>query len=62
MEQFGEVLSCKIKKNSYGYVQFDRKEDADKALEKLNGETKWGKKLELEIFKPQKDRESDVKN
>lgn len=62
MEKFGPVLSCRIKKNGYGYVQFDKKEDAEKAIKELNGATKWGKKLELEIFKPQKERESDTKN
>lgn len=36
----------------YGYVQFEKPEDANKCIEDLNGKEMWGHKLELEIFKP----------
>ena len=41
ISEYGEILSCKIsrtegKSNGYGYIQFKKREDAEKAIEALN--------------------------
>lgn len=62
VSQYGKVLSSKIKKHDnqkslgYGYVQFETRDDAQKAVEELNGKVVWGKKLEVDFFKSQKER------
>lgn len=33
MEKYGKVLSTKISKNGYGYVQFASKDEAEKAID-----------------------------
>lgn len=68
MKNFGNVLSCEIKKNSkgeslkYGYVQFENKEEANLAVKKLFKLKKWGMILEASIFVDQKDRKNLSKN
>ena len=68
MKNFGNVLSCEIRKNfkgeslKYGYVQFKNPEEAKLAVEKLNGQKKWGLILEAKIFIDQKDRINFINN
>lgn len=57
MRRFGNVVSCKITLNNYGYVQFEKAEEAQKAIKAINGTTQWDKVIHLEIFKSQKERE-----
>lgn len=57
MKRFGNVLSCKITPNNYGYVQFEKAEEAQKAIKGINGTEQFGKVIHLEIFKSQKERE-----
>eukprot|EP00826_Nyctotherus_ovalis_P034315 TRINITY_DN2837_c0_g1_i14.p1 TRINITY_DN2837_c0_g1~~TRINITY_DN2837_c0_g1_i14.p1 ORF type:complete len:431 (+),score=118.61 TRINITY_DN2837_c0_g1_i14:184-1476(+) len=53
---FGKIFSARVKYNpngtckGYGYVQYETKEDADKALGALNGETYKGSKITVEHF------------
>lgn len=52
-KQFGEISSCKLETFSdgssrgYAYVQFSSEEEADKALEAMNGKEIKGKKIEI---------------
>ena len=53
-KQFGTVTSTKIiydkitwESKGFGFVEFEKKEDAEKAMEKLNGLSVKGKKLSV---------------
>jgi len=53
---FGRIFSAKVKYNpngtckGYGYVQYETKEEADKALETMNGKTYKNTKIAVEHF------------
>eukprot|EP00826_Nyctotherus_ovalis_P028641 TRINITY_DN225_c0_g1_i22.p1 TRINITY_DN225_c0_g1~~TRINITY_DN225_c0_g1_i22.p1 ORF type:complete len:421 (-),score=122.62 TRINITY_DN225_c0_g1_i22:478-1740(-) len=53
---FGRIFSARVKYNpngtckGYGYVQYESKDDADKALNAMNGETFKGSKITVEHF------------
>eukprot|EP01065_Artemidia_motanka_P010756 TRINITY_DN1575_c0_g1_i1.p1 TRINITY_DN1575_c0_g1~~TRINITY_DN1575_c0_g1_i1.p1 ORF type:complete len:711 (+),score=221.43 TRINITY_DN1575_c0_g1_i1:192-2324(+) len=58
-EAVGPVLSCRIgdEKNEslgYGYVQFEREEDAKMAIEKVNGNFVDGCQLTVQVYRPHK--------
>lgn len=57
MRRFGNVLSCKITNNDYGYVQFEKAEEAQKAIKAINNTEQWGRVINLSIFKSQVERE-----
>lgn len=63
---FGKISSCKVKyRNSgkckgYGYVQFEVKESAEKALSSANGSALKGLKIEVSPYKPPKERNSSI--
>lgn len=65
MKKYGNVLSCIIKKNykgeslGFGYVQFEKVDEAIKAVEELNGKKCFGDVISLERFIPQKYKNSD---
>lgn len=50
-EKFGTILSCKVatdddgKSRGHGFVQFDKQESAESAIEALNGATVEGKQM-----------------
>ena len=60
-QTYGEVISCKLptlpggKNKGFGYVQFRRPSDAERAITELNGATINGKKITVEKYK-KKDR------
>ncbi|MDR3736094.1 MAG: hypothetical protein P4L10_11225 [Acidobacteriaceae bacterium] len=59
---FGKIFSCRVKYNTnnqckgYGYVQFENKEGADKALAEGNGKELKGSKVEVQPFKAREAR------
>ena len=62
-EVYGKISSCKVQNKDgsslgYGFVQFDRDEDALKAIEKVNGMVILGQTVKVELFKPFAERES----
>lgn len=67
-EEHGKIMSCQIKKDDkgnslgYAYVQFEKAEDAQVAIEQLNGQEKWGAKLEVQKFISSKHRKIEKKN
>lgn len=67
-EEFGNILSCQIKNDDkgnslgYAYVQYETPEEANAAIEKLNGQEKWGKPLEVQKFVSQRNRKVEKKN
>jgi RNA recognition motif-containing protein len=56
MMKFGTVISCIIKKNvkgesmGFGYVQFEKDDEAAEAIAHLNGKSFFGDVLTLELF------------
>lgn len=55
-KQYGEVKDTKIiydkitwESRGFGFVEFEKKEDAVKAIEGLNGKELVGKKLSVEV-------------
>lgn len=54
MEEYGSVISSKITPNGYGYIQFEKPEEAEEAIKKLNGRDVEGQVLELEIYSEKK--------
>lgn len=66
--EYGSVLSCTIRNDKqgnslgYGYVQFEDKESASRALENLNGFVLGDDKIVVEKFVPQKNRKNTPKN
>ena len=60
--EIGEVISCKLeldslgKSKGYGYVSYADPLDSDKAIEKLNGKEINGKKIEVGILIPSKNK------
>lgn len=56
--KFGEVASCRVsydeigKCKGYGYVSFETKEIAERAIAEMNGKLHNGVKMEIEYFKP----------
>jgi len=56
--QFGEIFCCAIRYDDsnrhlgYGYVQFENKEDAAKALQEMNGKDLEGQPIIVEKFQP----------
>lgn len=62
---FGNILSCKVKTNretgesmGYGFVQFDNVEDANRAIESVNGMNIEGKVVYVGHFKKRESRSS----
>ncbi len=61
-QPFGKIFSCRIKYNlngkckGYGYVQFETKEAADKALAEASGKEVKGSKIAIEPFKARDSR------
>jgi len=59
---FGKIFSCRVKYNpngkckGYGYVQFDTKEAADKAVAEINGKQFKGSVISVEPFKAREAR------
>lgn len=64
--QFGKIFSCRVKYNStgqckgYGYVQFEAKEAAEKAMAEINGKEVKGTKIEVCPFKAREARDSSI--
>jgi polyadenylate-binding protein len=62
----GKIFSCKVKYNTvgkskgYGYVCFDKKEDADKVLASKTPRQFNGTAIEVAPFKPRDTRESSI--
>jgi len=62
----GRVVSCKVKYNTngtckgYGYVQFENKETADKALNEMNERVICGYKINIGPFKSKDNRNSSI--
>eukprot|EP01124_Arcella_intermedia_P004815 TRINITY_DN1276_c0_g1_i1.p1 TRINITY_DN1276_c0_g1~~TRINITY_DN1276_c0_g1_i1.p1 ORF type:complete len:516 (+),score=83.24 TRINITY_DN1276_c0_g1_i1:61-1608(+) len=60
--EFGEILSCKVavddngKSKGFGFVHFKNNEDAQKAIERVNGLTLKGKKVYVGLFLPERER------
>jgi RNA recognition motif-containing protein len=55
-KQYGDVMETKIiydkitwESRGFGFVEFKKKEDAEKAIEGLNGKELVGKKLSVEV-------------
>ena len=63
---YGDIFSCKVKYTGtgickgYGYVQYDNKESAQKALAELNGKDIKGAKVEVSPFKSREGRSSSI--
>ena len=63
---YGKIFSCKVKYDSrgeckgYGYVQFEAKESAEKALADINGKDIKGSKVEVCPFKAREARSSSI--
>lgn len=64
----GKIFSCRVKYNpngkckGYGYVQYDNKEDADKAISEMNGKPFKNGKLMVEPFKSSSSRVASFMN
>ena len=62
--QFGNIVSCKIsigddnESRGYGFVQYQTKEEADKAIEKVNGNKIMDREVTVAHWKPQSERDS----
>jgi polyadenylate-binding protein len=62
----GRVVSCRVRYNingtckGYGYVQFENKETADKALKEMNGREIRGYKIDVGPFKSRDNRNSSI--
>lgn len=62
--QFGNILSCKVasddngESRGFGFVQFESKEIADKAIEMVNGKEIEGKKVLVTHFMPRTQRDT----
>ena len=67
-QQFGTIMCCCVRTDDngqslgYAYVQYENEEDAKRAVEALNGTTKWGNEIKAEIFVPSKKRTMAKKN
>lgn len=65
---FGNIVSCKIavdpagQSKGYGYVQFEREEAAQDAIEKLNGMALNDKVVYVGPFLPKQERENTIDN
>lgn len=59
----GKIISCKLEVNKdgssrgYGYVQFDTKENAQKAIDALNKTTQHGKEIMVTVHSKKTERE-----
>ena len=62
-QPFGKIISCKLEVNKdgsskgYGYVQFDTKENAEKAITELNKTTHQGKEILVTVHSKKNERE-----
>jgi len=62
-KSFGKIISCKLEVSAdgssrgYGYVQFDNKENAEKAIGELNKSTHHGKEILAIVHSKKNDRE-----
>jgi polyadenylate-binding protein len=63
---FGNIVSCKVaidergESKGYGYVQYETKEEADQAIQKVNGMLICDKKVFVGAFVPKQEREKQV--
>lgn len=63
---FGNIVSCKVamdergESKGYGYVQYETKEEADRAIAKVNGMLICDKKVFVGAFVPKQEREKQV--
>lgn len=63
---YGKIFSCRVKYTAdgkckgYGYVQFDTKEAAEKAMAAVNGKEVKGAKIEVGPFKARESRNSSI--
>jgi len=61
-KEFGKIISCKIEvmkegiSKGYGYVQFNNKESAQSAIEKMNNSTHNGKEISVLVHSKKKER------
>jgi len=61
--EFGKIVSCKLEvtrdnvSRGYGYVQFNSKENASSAIEKLNGTEHFGKEIAVTVHSKKNERE-----
>lgn len=64
--EVGKVVSCRVRYNAngtcrgYGYVQFENKETADKALAEMNGREIRGYRVDVGPFKARDSRNSSI--
>lgn len=67
-KEFGKVISCKLEvsvdgsSKGFGYVQYDTKETAVSALEKLNNFKVQDKEIQVYIFSKKNEREDQSEN
>lgn len=61
-EPFGEVISVKIitdrmtgRSKGFGFVEMSEKEEAEKAIEKLNGSEIEGRNIRVNVARPRKE-------
>jgi len=64
--QFGNIVSCKVvtdetgASKGYGYVQYETKEEADTAIQSVNGMLICGKQVVVTEFVPKQEREKST--
>lgn len=62
--QFGDIFSAKVQENEYGqhsgygYINYENRASAEKAIEETNGKTIWGSTLEVNFFQKKNEREN----
>ena len=64
-EQFGEVTEVRLimdkfsgKSKGFGFIEMPSKEEADKAIEEMDGQDFMGRALKVNVAKPKTDRRS----
>lgn len=61
-EQYGEVISAKIIKDrltgrsrGFGFVEMEKKEEAENAIQKLDGTEVEGRNMKINLAKPRRE-------